>query len=508
MKNFEPYTFPNAAHEGNNWNGGPGAHSITVSVSSESRLLFLIHVKTVKVEFVIKEPTPVDTCTLQASISKSAPTCEGTVTLSGSVTGQSVCCTGAQEAICGTRADYGGYVIDVDAVSGCPDGQGIRLWAAGSSAPTFITVDLGDTVKAGNQICIPMLVKHCLNTDSTSASASIFTSLDKNADFVSLGGAIFQNTEFVSFCFDLSNDTRFVKIVDNGQCSFRVDAVQVTAVSCVGNSTVSYKWSNSAGDIISTSSSVVVNQIGDYSLEVEDCKGCISLVDVNVPNFDATGCDPIPAEAGNLTLLNGDTSIDICIGDGISDAFDVILTGESGDSSVYVVLDPSRNILQILDGPPFELENSVNAGLCIICHVSFNGELTGFEVGQNANDVGGDVDFSNEISVTKFTSGGPCGNGGLFASTESRSLDVDISEVVMFPNPVSNTLNLQTNLTLGTTVNVEIFTADGKSVQRSPMVVEKVNQIDVAELSSNQFYLIRVQQGGQGVFVDKFYKSE
>ena len=506
-ENFEPYTFPNAAHEGTNWDGGAGAHSVTVSVSSEADC-YSNTCQTVKVDFTITEPTHVDTCTLQASASQSAPTCEGAVTLSASVSGQSTCCDGAQDALCGTRVDYGGYVIDVDAISGCPDGTGIRLWAAGSAAPTFATVDLGDTVTAGNQICIPMFVKHCLNTDSTSASASVFTSLEVDTNFVTLGGAIFQNTEFANFCFDLSSDTRFVKIVDNGQCSFRVDAVQVTPVNCAGNSSVSYYWLNSVGDTISTSSSVAVSQIGDYTLAVQDCAGCISVVeDIIVASTDGEGCST-PAEAGNLALANGDTSIDICIGDGISDAFDVVLTGESGESSVYVVLDPLRNILAILDGPSFELENSADAGLCIICHVSFNGELTGFEVGQNANDVGGDIDFSNEISVTKFTSGGPCGDGGLFASTESRSLNVELSEVVMFPNPVSNTLNLLTNLTPGTSVNVEIFTVDGRSVQRSPMVVEKTNQINVAELSSNQFYLIRVQQGDQGVFVDKFYKSE
>ncbi len=506
-ENYEPYTFPNAAHEGNNWNGGPGDHSITVDVSSEADC-YTNTCQTVSVSFYISEPTMNPECTVQASASQSAPDCNGYVTLSATVSGQSTCCEGAQDALCGQLADYAGYVIDVEAVSGCADGTGIRLWAAGSSDPTFVTVDLGETVTAGNQICLPMYVKHCLNTDSTSASASILTSLEKSDGFVTLGGAIFENTDFAVFCFDLSSDTRFVKIVDNGQCSFRVDAVEVTPVNCAGNSSVNYYWLNTTGDTIATSASVVVNQIGDYTLAVEDCAGCLSVVeDINVTSLEGEGCF-VPAVGGNLSLDNGDTSIDICIGNGISDAFDVVLTDATGENSAWVILDAFRNIIGIPDGPPFDLENSATAGLCIICHVSFNGELTGFEVGQNANDVGGDIDFSNEISVTKFTSGGPCGAGGLFASSETRSLDVEVGEVMMFPNPVSNILNIQTNLVTGSPIDVEIFTVDGRSVKRSSIIVEDTNQLNVEELSSNQFYLIRIQQGDKGVLVDRFFKSE
>ena len=506
-ENYAPYTYPNAAHEGNDWNGGAGDHAVTVSVSSEADC-YSNTCETVTVSFNISEHTVDPGCTLQASASQSAPDCDGNVILSGSVSGQSTCCEAAQAGLCGQLADYGGYVIDVEAVSGCADGSGIRLWAAGSSDETFVTVDLGEIVTAGNQICLSMYVKHCLNTDSTSASASIFTSLEEKAGFVALGGAIFENTEFATFCFDLSSDSRFVKIVDNGQCSFRVDAVQVTPVDCAGNTSVSYYWLNSTGDTISTSASVAVNQVGDYTFAVKDCAGCISVVeDINVSSLDAEGCSSA-AVGGNLALANGDTSIDVCIGDGISDAFGVVLADASGENSAWVVLDASRNIIAIPDGPPFEFETSTTAGLCIICHVSFNGELTGFEVGQNANNVGGDVDFSNEISVTKFTSGGPCGGGGLFSSTESRNLDTEVGEVVMFPNPVSDILNLETNLTLGSTFDLEIFTVDGRSVKRSSMIVEKTNQLNVEELSSNQFYLIRIQQGDKGVLVDRFYKSK
>jgi len=505
-ENYAPYTFPNAAHEGEDWNGGAGDHSVSIDAFAEADC-YGTSCQTITINFNISEPS--STCTLQVEASQSAPSCDGMVVLSATSSGASVCCEGEQAAVCGTLATYGGYVLDVEQVSGCADGQGIRLWAAGSSSDaTFVTVDLGSTITAGNQICVRMYVKHCLNTDSTSASASIQTSLDRDSGFTSLGGAIFENQDFQDFCFNLSSDTRFVKIVDNGQCSFRVDAVSVTGTSCTSSNAVSYVWSNAAGNTIGTTASIAVNQLGDYNVSVQDCAGCSTSADVTVSSLEGQGCF-VPAVGGQLSLANGDTSIDVCIGDGVSDAFDIVLSQQTGEFSAWVVLDAFRNILSIPAGPPFDFENNATEGLCIICHVSFNGELTGFEVGQNANDVMGDIDFSNEISVTKFRTGGPCG-GGLFteSSTESRTIDVETTEVKMYPNPVLDILNIETELATGTSIDVEIFSIDGRSVRKSRMAVQKTNQLNISELSGNQFYMIRILQDNKGVMVDRFYKSE
>ena len=517
-ENYAPYTYPNAAHQGTDWDGGAGAHSVTVKVSSEADC-YGDSCDELTVNFTITEgTTTTPTCGLDIAVSQSAPGCDGLITLGATVTGASSCCDGGgAAAICGTLATYGGYTIDVEAVSGCADDAGIRLWRAGAQDETFVTVDLGSTITAGHEVCIRMFMKHCLNTDSTSASASIYTSLSQDSDFTSLSGAIFDNAEFQDFCFDLTTDSRYIKIVDNGQCSFRVDAVTVSATEsdCAENNDISYYWLNSTGDTISTSASIAVNQTGDYMVAVKDCAGCLEVVeDIEVTDLEADDCVN-NVSGGFLALENGETVIDVCIGDGVSDAFNVTLGEQSGEFSGWVILDAFRNIISIPSGPPFDFESSTSDGLCIICHVSYNGTLTGFEVGQHADAVTGDVDYSNEISVTKFSSGGPCGNGGLLVENtdilaESRSFDdaASLAEVTIYPNPVRDVLFVTANVgELSNAVEAQIFSIDGKLVKESQLMTNQINSIDISDLQSQQFYIVKVNNAELGVHVERIYKS-
>ena len=521
-ENYAPYTYPNAAHQGTDWDGGAGAHSVTVKASSEADC-YGDACDELTVGFTITEPTtPEPTCNLAINVAQSAPSCEGVITLSASATGASNCCEGGggTPPSCATLASYGGYVIDVDAVTGCADDSGIRLWGAGAEGETFVTVDLGSTVTTGSEVCIRMYMKHCLNTDSTSASVSIYTGTSSDGEFTSLAGAIFDNAEFQDFCFNLTADSRFVKIVDNGQCSFRVDAVTVTGSShgadCA-SSEVQYYWINSVGDTIATSASVVVDKTGDYMVAVKDCAGCLAVVeDVIVSQLEAADCNNFVA-GGLISLANGETVADVCIGDGQSDAFTINIDQQSGEFSSWVVLDASRNIISIPSGSTFDFETSTHgAGLCIICHVSYNGSLVGFEVGLNADNVTGDVDFSNEISITKFTTGGPCGNGGLINDedvegfSESRSFNENsVGETSIYPNPVENTLFINPDFgDIRSSINAQLFTVDGKLVKEAQLRSNQINQVDISALQSQKFYIIKLSNSEIGVHVERIYKSE
>jgi len=518
-ENYAPYTYPNAAHQGTDWDGGAGAHSVTVKASSQADC-YGDSCDELTVNFTISEPTtPEPTCNLGINVSQSAPACDGIITLSASVTGASDCCQdgGHTSASCGNLATYGGYVIDVEAVSGCADDSGIRLWRAGADSETFVTVDLGSTVSAGSEICVRMYMKHCLNTDSTSASASIYTSTAVDNGFVSLAGAIFNNAEFQDFCFDLTSDSRYVKIVDNGNCSFRVDAVTVSASTgsqdCA-SSEVQYYWINSVGDTIATNSSVAVNKTGDYMVAVKDCAGCLAVVeDVNVTSLEASDCTT-PVAGGLISLANGESVIDVCIGDGQSDAFTVNIGQQSGEFSAWVVLDAFRNIISIPSGPTFDFENSTHGpGLCIICHVSYNGSLEGFEIGQSADDVTGDVDFSNEISVTKYTSGGPCSADGLARNGESlsegrSSNSNSFGATSIYPNPVQDVLFINPDFgDSALNVKAQLFTVDGKLVKESQIISNQTSQIDMSDLQS-QFYIVKLSTAELGVHIERIFKSE
>ncbi|MDT0552033.1 hypothetical protein [Urechidicola vernalis] len=88
-----------------------------------------------------------------------------------------------------------------------------------------------------------------------------------------------------------------------------------------------------------------------------------------------------------------------------------------GSNSSFVITDDQGVILGLpptmadLEGVNFD---GAGAGVCLIWYIRFEDDLTGAEVGMNANDLGGTFDLSNSIRVTRIAepmagtlSGGP-----------------------------------------------------------------------------------------------------
>ncbi len=107
------------------------------------------------------------------------------------------------------------------------------------------------------------------------------------------------------------------------------------------------------------------------------------------------------------------TEIEICAGDGESDAFDVSLTNQSGPNSAWVITDANGVILGLPPGPPFDLEGA-GPGTCLIWHLSFADGLIGAELGMNANDLQGCYSLSNPIIVNRTQPEGGTLAGGPF----------------------------------------------------------------------------------------------
>ena len=107
------------------------------------------------------------------------------------------------------------------------------------------------------------------------------------------------------------------------------------------------------------------------------------------------------------------TELEICAGDGQSDAFDVTLENASGANSQWVITDPDLNILALPPGPPFDLEGA-GAGTCLVWHLSYDDGLTGLEVGLNAADFDGCYNLSNPITVVRYQPEGGTLDGGPF----------------------------------------------------------------------------------------------
>ncbi|MFD2565491.1 hypothetical protein [Aquimarina rubra] len=108
------------------------------------------------------------------------------------------------------------------------------------------------------------------------------------------------------------------------------------------------------------------------------------------------------ANAG--TISGGPFEFDV---DGEADMVSGITLDAStafGENSTWVITDDQGNILGM--PPTLEAVEGVNfdgagAGTCLIWYARYNGAVTGLEMGMNANDITGDFDLSNSITVVR-----------------------------------------------------------------------------------------------------------
>ena len=70
-------------------------------------------------------------------------------------------------------------------------------------------------------------------------------------------------------------------------------------------------------------------------------------------------------ESAEIALENGEISLDICAGDGISDSFTPVLTGGAGENNAWIITDPDLNIIGLPEGPSFDLEGA-GEGVCLL----------------------------------------------------------------------------------------------------------------------------------------------
>ncbi len=111
--------------------------------------------------------------------------------------------------------------------------------------------------------------------------------------------------------------------------------------------------------------------------------------------------DPTTVNGGNIEFVGSTTSETICV-DGTPDPLDVTVDASTvvGDSQAWVITDTQGNILGLPAAPPFDLDGA-GPGTCLIWYLSFNGQITGAAVGNNAADLAGDFDLSNPLTVVR-----------------------------------------------------------------------------------------------------------
>jgi len=192
-------------------------------------------------------------------------------------------------------------------------------------------------------------------------------------------------------------------------------------------------------------------------------------------NGDAVG-DACGVNSGTIVLCDGSgTNINVCTSDGVDSSFDVCVNDNEG-GSFWVIIDADRNLIAQQDGNTFDFEGAP-AGLCIICHVSYEGEIIGLESGMPVDDVEGCVDFSNEISVTRFVDD-PAYCYGLNSISQELSFQT-------IGNPVNDQLRLQIQSDFSGQSRVIIYDIIGRTLFNNTIHVNR-GQTNV-EIETSEF---------------------
>ena len=237
--------------------------------------------------------------------------------------------------------------------------------------------------------------------------------------------------------------------------------------------------------------------VGNNTANLE---GCYALSNpITVYRFTGEDCEATCEVDGGRIYTNDATTI--CAGDGEDDFIDVALNDAEGENSAWVITDTNGKILGLPAAPPFNFEGA-GAGVCLIWHLSFDGEISGVEMGMNTDDLEGCYELSNPIKVTRRTSGYACGN----YNNNSHRITVAVS-----PNPASSQIRL--DITIGEGANfrtstIELMTALGRRVYRRTVATydgDNTVNVEVANLESG-VYFVRVKNGNQREIV-RFIKQ-
>lgn len=91
-------------------------------------------------------------------------------------------------------------------------------------------------------------------------------------------------------------------------------------------------------------------------------------------------------QGGTVSVNNGQTTANVCPGDGNADIIEFSNADVVGDNYVYIITDTSNLVLQVVEGNSFDFDES-GAGVCRVWGLSYSGELLIVE--------GDNVDVSN-----------------------------------------------------------------------------------------------------------------
>jgi len=235
------------------------------------------------------------------------------------------------------------------------------------------------------------------------------------------------NINSLTGCYSLSNGLRIEFIaVDGGEITTLMQSYEISICLSAGdNSIIELLRSGSVGfsDIwLITDTDNRIQEIysqlpldvsmlesGNYRIWSLAYSGSIQNLELQVSLDDLIGdCFELSnfislsisdVQGGVISSDLGDV-IDVCANDGVSDIVNVHLTGNSGQSSLWVLTDTNGVILRFLPFPPIDVDDG-QEGVCLIWHLAFSQNIVGLVPGNSIFDLQGCFGLSNAIRFEK-----------------------------------------------------------------------------------------------------------
>ncbi len=273
------------------------------------------------------------------------------------------------------------------------------------------------------------------------------------------------NTSMIEGCYDLSNSVTVIRsaggagcdenceaeggLLEGGPFEFCVDgeADMVSGIILSDNVGSNNQWvvTDPQGNILGLPPSpeavdfdgagagtcFIWNLSSDGNLDglmmgnniYSDISGCYSL---------STPVTVIRRAVEGGSLTGG--PFEFCV-DGEADMVSGIgLSDNVGENSQWVITDEQGNILGLPPSPEVVNFDGAGPGVCLIWHMSYSGEISGAEMGNNASMIEGCFALSNSIRVTRNEANGGVLTGGPYEicvdGTADNIMDIGLSDNV------------------------------------------------------------------------------
>ena len=154
---------------------------------------------------------------------------------------------------------------------------------------------------------------------------------------------------------------------------------------------------------------------GDDAANTQLASGCFELSS----NFVTVTRDEIMG--GTVSTTEGDTSVTVCVGDGIADVVSFASDGAVGQNFTYVVTDDNNVILGVPDGNSQDFDGAPE-GVCRVWGLAYAGELLAME-----GDIASEVDLASgcfALSGNFITVVRTVPEGGMISSSEGDEINV------------------------------------------------------------------------------------